>query len=253
MDNDQLLRYSRQMMLPEIDAAGQLRLSEARVLIIGVGGLGSPVSLYLASSGVGHLVIVDHDKVDLSNLQRQIVHMTDDINRKKVESAKDHLAALNPDINVTAIDHQLDDNSLLEQVEQATVVVDATDNFASRFKINAACVKQKTPLVSAAAIRFEAQISTFDPTLAESPCYRCLYDEESNIDETCTANGVIAPLLGVVGSIQAIEAMKIIMGIGETLVGKLLLLDLLRMDFQQAILKKNPQCPVCQSSNSSIQ
>ena len=245
MDNDKLLRYSRQMMLPEIDAEGQQRLVDARVLIIGLGGLGSSSSVYLAAAGVGHLVLVDFDKVDISNLQRQIVHATKDIGRLKVDSAKEHLLELNPEIHVTKIDHKIENEELEEQVKLATVVVDCSDNFETRFAINDACVKHKIPLVSGAAIRFEAQVSVFDSRHEDSPCYRCLYGNEAEVEQTCTANGVISPLLGIVGSIQACEAMKIIMNLGESLEGRLLLLDVMHMEWHTAKLNKDPNCPVC--------
>ncbi len=245
MKDELLLRYSRQMMLPEIDADGQLRLINAKVLIIGLGGLGSAVSIYLAAAGVGELVLVDFDKVDLSNLQRQIVHSNQDIGRLKVESAKDHLLAINPNVKLSLVDHILEKEELLIQVAAADVVVDASDNFETRFAINEACVKKRTPLVSGAAIRFEAQLCVFNPTDDSSPCYRCLYSDQTNIDETCTENGVLSPLLGIVGSIQAAETMKLIMGIGKTLQGKLMLIDILNMEWQTATLPKNPDCPVC--------
>ncbi len=245
MNDDQLLRYSRQIMLPEIDIAGQQKLSEASVLIVGLGGLGSPVSMYLASAGVGHLVLVDFDQVEISNLQRQIVHTTADIGRLKIDSAKEYLQALNTEIVIDCIDHKLEQAALLEQADQATVIVDASDNFQTRFALNAASVKTKTALVSGAAIRFEGQVCVFNPQQADSPCYRCLYSDDVVTDETCTANGVMAPLLGIIGSIQASEAMKLIMGIGQTLQGRLLLLDALNMEWNQAILKKDPTCPVC--------
>ena len=253
INDDQLLRYSRQMMLPEIDAEGQQRLADARVLIIGLGGLGSSASIYLAAAGVGHLVLVDYDKVVLSNLQRQIVHSTADIGRPKVESAREHLLALNPHTNITVIDHALEGDALLKEVAVATVVVDASDNFQTRFAINEACVKAKIPLVSGAAIRFEAQVSVFNPRNRNSPCYRCLYGKDSTVDQTCTANGVIAPLLGIIGSVQACEAMKLIMGIGETLEGRLLLLDVLNMEWHSARLPKDPDCPVCGDAKHNIE
>ena len=252
MNDEQLLRYSRQMMLPEVDAAGQQRLADARVLIIGLGGLGSSASIYLAAAGVGHLVLVDFDKVDLSNLQRQIVHTTADIGRPKVESAREHLLALNPYTNITMIDHRLTDNELWEEVTAATVVIDASDNFQTRFAINEACVKANTPLVSGAAIRFEAQVSVFNPKNRNSPCYRCLYGKDTTVDQTCTANGVIAPLLGIIGSVQACEAMKLIMDIGETLEGRLLLLDVMNMEWHSARLPKDPDCPVCGDAKYGI-
>ena len=245
MQNDTLLRYSRQMMLPEVDAKGQQRLAEATVLIIGLGGLGSPVSMYLAAAGVGHLTLVDFDTVDISNLQRQIVHTTDDIGRPKVESAHDYLAALNPEITLTTINRKLEGTALEAQVKAATVVVDCCDNFPARFAVNEACVKTKTPLVFGAAIRFEGQLSVFNAEPEDSPCFQCLYGGAPNLDQTCTANGVISPLLGIVGSIQACETMKIIMGIGQTLQGRLLLLDAMSMELHTAILNKDPACSVC--------
>lgn len=250
MKDEQLLRYSRQIMLPEIDAAGQLRLAEATAVVVGLGGLGSSASIYLAAAGVGHLVLVDFDTVDLSNLQRQIVHGTADIGRAKVDSASDRLHLLNPDTRITAIDHALEGEELLRIVKQATVVIDASDNFRTRFALNEASVRTGTPLVSAAAIRFEAQISVFDPRNPDSPCYRCLYGEDTLAEETCTANGVMSPLLGIAGSIQAAEAMKLIMGIGKTLQGSLLLLDVLHMEWHRAKLKKDPECPVCGTGNT---
>lgn len=245
MKDEQLLRYSRQIMLPEIDAGGQQKLADARVLIIGLGGLGSCASMYLAAAGVGHLVLVDFDRVDLSNLQRQIVHTTPNIGKLKVESALEYLSALNPDIRITPIAHRLVDEELEQEINNANVVVDASDNFKTRFAINSASVKTKTPLVSGAAIRFEAQISVFNPANPASPCYRCLYDATVEVEETCTANGVIAPLLGIAGSIQACETMKLIMALGNTLEGRLLLLDALNMEWHSARLSKDPDCPVC--------
>ena len=251
MKDEQLLRYSRQIMLPEIDARGQQKLADARVLIIGLGGLGSAASIYLAAAGTGQLVLVDFDRVDLSNLQRQIVHTTPDIGKTKVESAREYLSALNPEIAIIPIARQLDDKELEREVDLANVVVDASDNFKTRFAINAACVKTKTPLVSGAAIRFEAQVSVFNPTNPSCPCYRCLYDVNTEVEQTCTANGVIAPLHGIIGSIQACETMKLIMGLGQTLEGRLLLLDVLNMEWHSAKLSKDPACPVC--GNEKIQ
>ncbi len=245
MDDDQLLRYSRQMMLPEIDAEGQQRLADSKVLLVGLGGLGSPVSMYLTSAGVGRLTLVDFDKVDLSNLQRQIVHATDDIDRLKIESAIKKLTALNPHTELRGIDHALKEEELYEQAQLADVIVDASDNFQTRFALNEVSVNTKTPLVSGAAIRFEGQVTVFNPTQTDSPCYRCLYNEDVTAGETCTANGVIAPLLGIIGSIQANETLKLIMNIGESLQGRLLLIDALHMEINEAILKKDSKCPVC--------
>ena len=248
MNDQQLLRYSRQIMLPEIDATGQIKLAEATILIIGLGGLGSSASIYLTAAGIGRLILSDFDKVDISNLQRQVVHSTADIGRLKTDSAQDHLRALNPDIQLSLIDHALEGNRLTEVMDEVDVVIDASDNFKTRFALNEASVKTKTPLVSAAAIRFESQVSVFDPRDPLSPCYRCLYGEDDMVDETCTANGVVSPLLGIIGSIQAMEAMKLIMGIGHTLKSKLLLFDALNMEWHQAKLSKDPECPVCKSN-----
>lgn len=245
MNDEQLLRYSRQMMLPEIDAAGQERLAAARMLLIGMGGLGSAAGTYLAAAGAGHLVLVDFDRVDLSNLQRQILYATADIGRPKTAAARERLLAINPDVHIDTIDARLDDQSLQEQVAAADVVLDCCDNFATRFAINAACRRARKPLVSAAAIRFEAQVSVFFPGDPSSPCYRCLYNDDTRVEETCTANGVIAPLLGIIGSIQALEAMKVIMGIGCTLKGRLLLLDAMTLEWHTATLPRDPDCPVC--------
>ncbi len=245
MDDQQLLRYSRQIMLPEIDMQGQERLAGARVLIVGLGGLGSSSSIYLAAAGIGHLVLADFDAVDISNLQRQIVHTTDDIGRLKIDSAKQHLLALNPSIEITTINHKMDDRSLAAEVQAAAVVLDCSDNFATRFAVNRACVRHKTPLVSGAAIRFEAQLSVFDSNDEASPCYRCLYGDEVEAGQTCTENGVLPPLLGIIGSAQACEAMKIIMRLGKTLQGRLLLLDAMAMEWNIVRLPRDPSCPVC--------
>lgn len=245
MNDDQLLRYSRQIMLPEVDIEGQEKLLNANVLIIGLGGLGSPVSMYLAAAGVGQLTLVDFDSVDLTNLQRQIVHHTNDVDRPKVESARDKLIAINPNIKITCLNQRLEDQSLLEVMTQATVVIDCTDNFSTRFAINEASIKTQTPLISGAATRFEGQVSVFNPLHAESPCYRCLYKDEDMAAETCTQTGVIAPLLGIIGSIQAMEAMKVIMGVGQSLEGRLLLLDGQGMEWHSMTLRKDPKCPVC--------
>lgn len=247
MNDEQLLRYSRQIMLPEIDAAGQEKLAAATVFVVGLGGLGSAVSIYLTAAGVGHLILADFDRVDLSNLQRQILHRTSDIGRPKIDSAREHLLALNPDVRLTLIDRVLEDRELEERVAAADVVVDASDNFKTRFAVNAACVRAQRPLVSGAAIRFEAQVAVFDTRDPASPCYRCLYGADAAVEETCTANGVMAPLLGIIGSVQAAEAMKIIMGIGHVLLGELLLFDVLNMEWQRARINRDPACVVCSS------
>lgn len=244
MTDADLLRYSRQILLPEFDIDGQERLRQSRVLIIGLGGLGAAVSMYLAAAGVGRLTLVDFDTVDLSNLQRQIVHRTRDIGRPKVESARDTLLALNPLIEVVAIPKILDDAELREQVRQVDVVVDACDNLPTRLAINAACVCAGVPLVMGAAIRLEGQVLVWRPG-GEGACYRCLYRDAEGHAETCAQTGVLAPVVGVIGSIQAVEVIKVLTGIGETLDGRLLLLDALRMEWRTMKVKRNPACPVC--------
>lgn len=246
MNDEELLRYSRQIMLPEVDIEGQERLRCARVLVIGLGGLGSSAAMYLAAAGVGHLVLVDFDTVDLSNLQRQIVHGTADVGRPKVESAREGLLALNPLIEVTSIPHALEGEELLGQVQSADVVVDTCDNLLTRLIINQACVQARTPLVSGAAIHMEGQVLVYRPDQPNVPCYRCLYrstDEEPS--DTCIQSGVLAPVVGIIGSIQAIETIKLITGIGKALTGHLLLLDARHMDWHCIVLRKNPNCPVC--------
>ncbi len=245
MNDDQLLRYSRQILLPQVGIEGQERLRAARVLIVGMGGLGSPVALYLAASGVGHLVIVDHDLVELSNLQRQIVHTSDRIGQPKVVSAQQTLQGINPETVITALHLRLDVDALTEQVAQADAVVDATDNFATRFALNRVCVAQKTPLISGAAIRMEGQVAVFRPDLPDSPCYRCLYKDMDELGETCSQTGVLAPVVGIIGSIQATETIKVLLNMGETLTGRLLLLDAYTMEWRSLRLHKDPQCPVC--------
>lgn len=250
MNDKQLLRYNRQIMLPDIDIEGQQKLLDARVLIIGMGGLGSPAAIYLASAGVGHLVIADHDVVELSNLQRQIVHSEADISRPKVESARDTLLSINPEIKVTALHTRLSGASLEMEVERAEVVVDASDNFDTRFAVNLACVHTATPLVSGAAIRMEGQVAVYQPALTDSPCYRCLYKQDDEPEQTCSESGVLAPLTGIIGSIQALETIKLIIGISTTLTGRLLLLDGKTMEWRSLKLTKDPHCPVCSTGNS---
>ena len=245
MDDQQLLRYSRQILLPQIGVEGQRQLLEARVLIVGAGGLGSAAALYLASAGVGDITIADHDKVELSNLQRQILHREKDIGRRKVDSARDTLTGLNPDIKVTGLEARLDAEQLATLIGQIDLVIDGSDNFATRFAVNAACVQQRTPLVSGAAIRMEGQLAVFDSRRADSPCYRCLYKEGAEPDQTCTDNGVLAPVVGVIGSLQALEAIKVLLNLGETLCGRLLLFDALYSEWRSLILRKDPACPVC--------
>ncbi len=244
MDDDLLLRYSRQIMLPEFGIEGQEKLRQSRVLIIGLGGLGSPVAMYLAAAGVGRIILVDFDQVDLSNLQRQIIHTTDRIGSPKAASARQTLLQLNPEIEVETVAQRLDEPELSSQVELAHLVIDASDNFATRFAVNQACSAARTPLVSAAAIRWEGQVSVFSGQPGD-PCYRCLYPEEGTLPETCSENGVLAPLVGVIGSIQASEAIKVLTDVGTPLVGRLLLFDALHMEWRMLRLRPDPQCPVC--------
>lgn len=247
MDDSQLLRYSRQILLPQIGIEGQERLRAARVLIMGLGGLGSPAALYLAAAGVGHLILCDIDQVELSNLQRQIIHCTAKLGHSKVESARERLHALNPLLEIHQLSCPWSPESLRQSLGHIDVVLDCTDNLHTRLIINEACVKAKVPLVSGAAIRFEGQISVFRNDLAHNPCYRCLYPQTEMPVETCSQNGVLAPVVGIIGSLQAVEALKLIMQIGENLIGRLLLLDTFTMESQIMTFSKNPHCPVCTS------
>lgn len=249
MNDEQLLRYSRQIMLPDVDIDGQEKLLAARVLIIGLGGLGSPAAMYLAAAGIGQLVLADFDEVDLTNLQRQIAHTHARIGMNKSVSAAQALRELNPDIQIDCIEHLLDAENLAQQVHRADVVVDCTDNFSTRFAINAACVAAKVPLVSGAAIRLEGQVAVFDSRSGNSPCYRCLYEEDSD-DLTCAANGVLTPLVGIIGSMQALETIKLICGFGTHLAGRLLLLDARHMQWRELKLPKDKNCPVCSQGKS---
>ena len=251
MDDQQLLRYSRQIMLPQVGFEGQQRLLDAHVLIIGAGGLGSPVAIYLASAGIGHITIADDDEVDLSNLQRQILHQSKDIGRPKVDSAQDTLAELNPDIHITPVHTRVSDEQLEGLVRQADLVIDASDNFSTRFAINEACVANRTALVSGAAIRMEGQVSVYLPQRAYSPCYRCLYKEAEEPDQTCTDNGVLAPIVGVIGSVQALEAIKVLLDLGEPLCGRLLIFDGLYHEWRSLKLNRDPACPVCGHRDTS--
>ncbi len=245
LNDEQLLRYSRQIMLPEVEVAGQEAWLNASVLIVGVGGLGSPVAMYLAAAGVGRLVLVDDDRVELTNLQRQIVHTTAMVGQSKVASAKAALQALNPDVEIVTIERRLADDELAQQVAAVDLVLDCTDNFTTRFAINAACVKYRKPLVSGAAIRLEGQVAVFDPRDDASPCYRCLYREGSDENLTCSESGVLAPLVGIIGSVQAMEALKVLAAVGTPLVGKLLLLDGRYMEWRSLKLRRDPECPCC--------
>jgi len=242
MEDAQLSRYSRHILLPEIDVAGQQKLLAAKVLVIGLGGLGSPLSMYLASSGIGHLTLVDPDRVELTNLQRQIVHDTPSLGSEKVTSAARRLRALNPEITVATIDRRLETSDLLAAVREADVIVDGSDNFATRYAVNAACVEGGKSLVSGAVVRFEGQVTVIRPG---GPCYRCLYAESDEPEEPCATFGVLAPAAGVIGSLMAVETLKLVMGIGTTLAGRLMLYDALRAEWREVKMKKDPDCPVC--------
>jgi adenylyltransferase/sulfurtransferase len=246
MDDQQLLRYSRHILLPPVGIEGQQKLLRARVLLVGVGGLGSPVAMYLAASGVGHITLADPDTVELTNLQRQIVHTTETLGQPKVESARRQLTALNPDVRIETLKTKLEGDALHRAVSQADVVVDGSDNFATRFAVNRACVAVKKPLVSGAVVRFEGQVGVFRADRPGGPCYECLYrDTGGNEGELCSQFGVLAPAAGLIGSIQAAETLKLLLGIGETLTCRLLAVDVLAMEFRTLRLKKDPACPVC--------
>lgn len=244
LTDDQLLQYSRQIMLPKIEIAGQQKLINSHVVILGVGGLGSPVSMYLASAGVGELTLVDDDKVELSNLQRQIVHQFSSIDEFKVHSAKKTLLELNPECKVNTIEQRLSENQLDELMQNVTLVVDCSDNFETRFMLNRVCFKNSIPLVSGAAIRWEGQLATF-PMTQGAPCYRCLYDEKTSNDQSCSQNGVVSPLVGIIGSIQALEVIKLLVNTGKPLLGRLMLFDALDMSWQTIKFNKLTNCPVC--------
>lgn len=249
MTDDDLLRYSRHLLLDEIGIEGQQRLLDARALVIGAGGLGSPVALYLASAGVGRITLVDHDTVSLTNLQRQIAHDMGSLDRLKVESAAARMAALNPGVRTRALAHRADAALLDAEVPGADVVIDCTDNFATRHLVNAACVRHGRPLVSGAAIGFDGQISVYDSRrtgAGELPCYACLFPPGAGFeDAACSTMGVFAPLVGIVGSLQAAEALKLLAGVGEPLAGRLLMLDARRMQWSEIAMQRDPDCPVC--------
>jgi molybdopterin/thiamine biosynthesis adenylyltransferase len=245
LEDDQLLRYSRQIMLPQLDVAGQEKLLASKVLIVGMGGLGCPVALYLAAAGVGELRLADGDSVDLSNLQRQIAHTESDLGRRKVDSAAASIAALNSATRVHCIAQHLQGQALSEQVAGVDLVVDATDNFSTRLAINLACIEQGRPLVSGAAIRSEGQVTVID-SAAGTPCYHCIYPQvQADEDLSCSDSGVLAPMVGVIGCLQALEAVKLLANYGEPLRGQLLLIDGWSLQVQRITLQKNPQCPHC--------
>ena len=244
MNPEQKKRYDRQIKLPSIGEKGQQRLLDSRVLIIGMGGLGSPVALYLAAAGIGHLVLSDYDSVEESNLQRQVIHTQSSINNLKVDSAKERISALNPDIKVTPLGYELDEKELHSEVELADAVVDCTDNFPSRFALNRVTVDLKTPLISGAAIRQEGQIATFDSRNSANPCYQCLYNDTDLEGMTCAMEGVVAPVVGIIGTMQAQETINVLLE-RSALTGKLMLLDAQSLEWQRIQLPKNPNCPIC--------
>jgi adenylyltransferase/sulfurtransferase len=245
MKDEQLLRYSRQILLPQIDIDGQQKLLKSHVLIIGLGGLGAPVSLYLAAAGVGKLTLVDDDKVELSNLQRQIIHTEKNINKLKVKSAAESLRAINSEIQLEINTERLTKSDLINTMETVDVVVDCSDNFATRFLLNEVTQQTKIPLVSGAAIRMEGQVTVYDARQAGSACYRCVYQDNGELQETCSESGVLSPLLGIIGSVQAVETIKLLTNIGESLANRLLILDALSMSWHEIKLKQNPTCPIC--------
>jgi molybdopterin/thiamine biosynthesis adenylyltransferase len=245
MNDDQLRRYSRQLLLPDIDLDGQERLLQSKALIVGLGGLGSPVAMYLAASGIGTLMLCDHDEVDLSNLQRQILHHTHDIGRSKTESAAETLHGLNPDVQLITLAAKLEGEYLLTETRAADIVIDASDNYPTRYALNAACIATQTPLISGSAIRMAGQVTTFRFDTAPSPCYHCLYPDQGDNRENCADAGVLAPLVGIIGSIQATEAIKVLLNLGQTLHGRLLQVDARTMAWRTTILKSDPDCPIC--------
>ncbi len=244
-NDEQLLHYSRQIMLPNFGIEGQQRLQSAHVIIMGVGGLGSPVAMYLAAAGIGTLTLVDFDTVDHSNLQRQIIHNIDSVGESKVSSAENTLQKINAEVSIHSIDKRLTLDELKTLIANSDCVIDATDNFETRFMINRACVSQKIALVSAAAIQYEGQISVFDFTQNDSACYACLYAEGGEENTNCSDNGILAPVVGILGSMQALEAIKLICNIGDTLKNRLLIFDALALQWRTMKLKKDPNCPVC--------
>ena len=246
MNDEQLLRYARHILLDDLGIEGQEKLLASRVLIVGAGGLGSPVAMYLASAGIGQIVLADNDRIEMSNLQRQILHTSDRIGELKAESGRQTLHALNPDVQVETRTTRLDADALMSEIGGVDLVVDCTDNFATRHAINRACVHHAKPLVSGAAVRYDGQISVFDTRDPASPCYHCLFPEADDVENVnCATMGVFAPLVGIIGSMQAAEAIKVIAGIGEPLTGRLLILDATDMKWHSVRVRRDPGCPIC--------
>lgn len=252
MDDRQLLRYSRHLLLDDIGIEGQQRLLDSHALIVGAGGLGSPVALYLASAGVGQITLVDDDTVDLTNLQRQIMHTEARVGQPKVASAEAAIGALNPGVRVRTVAQRADEALLTELTAAADIVLDCTDNFATRQALNRACVATGRPLVSGAAIGFDGQISVYDPRRAASPCYACVFPPTQAVEEArCATMGVFAPLVGIIGTLQASEALKLLCGIGEPLVGRLLMLDARRTEWTELRVPRQADCPVCSATRAT--
>ena len=246
MDDNQLIRYSRHILLPQIGIEGQEKLLNSHALVIGAGGLGSPIALYLAASGLGKITICDGENVDLTNLQRQIVHFTPAVGTPKTQSARNTMALINPEVKIVEVPKRVSSEDVLDLVKNADVVLDASDNFVTRHAVNRACVMHRKPLVSGAGVRFDGQVAVFDLREPTSPCYHCLFPEDGELEETrCAVMGVFAPLTGIIGTIQAAEALKLLTGAGETLNGRLLLLDALSMEWRSIKLVKDPLCSVC--------
>jgi molybdopterin/thiamine biosynthesis adenylyltransferase len=254
MEDAELLRYSRHILLPELGVEAQQRFAAAHALIVGVGGLGSPVALFLAAAGVGRLTLCDPDTVDLTNLQRQLLFGTSQIGQPKVHAARSRLASINPAVDIVPIEERMDAARLGPLVELADVVIDCSDNFDTRHALNVCCVEHRKPLVSGAAVRFDGQIAVFDSRKAGNPCYHCLFGSSGEVDETpCATMGVFAPLVGIVGSTQAAEALKILAGVGETLAGRLLIVDALSMEWRQLRITRDPGCPVCSRTTEGME
>jgi adenylyltransferase/sulfurtransferase len=245
MDQEQLQRYSRHILLPEIDIEGQERLRQATVMLVGAGGLGSPAAMYLAASGLGHLILCDDDRVDLGNLQRQILHGTADIGRLKTDSAREHLLALNPGVRVTAITKRMEPESMRREAARADVVLDACDNFATRYALSEACIATQRPLVMGAAIRWQGHVALFDHRSPDSPCLACLYPPTGEEEENCAALGVFSPLTGVIGSLMAAITLKLLLGLGDMLGGRLQRFDAADLSWRESRLSRDPGCPVC--------
>jgi len=246
MNDDQLLRYNRHIMLPQIDVVGQQKLLDAHIAIIGMGGLGSPAATYLCTAGIGRLTLVDHDAVEISNLQRQIVHRESQLGINKTHSAKHALLELNSEISIECIDHRLDEAALSQLASEADLVIDATDNFATRYLINKVCCDSGTPLVTGAAIRFEGQLTVFDFRDTDSACYACLYGSDTQEEEqNCSENGILAPVVGIIGCMLATEAIKLICGAGTPLINRLTMLDALEMQWREMRYQRDPNCKVC--------